>query len=450
MSRAARRLGLRGRLLLSVIGAIAVVLAALVLAFNLVLSARLNRQADDAARARAAAEVATLQVSGARIVLPEAPDAGNPDLLLWVFAGDRAIEAPRTGTANRRAAARLAGGGPTFADVAASDTRLYALPVGSARRAGTVVVGVGLAAYEQSRTTALVGSLILAVAVLVAVGLAASWLIDRALRPVARMTRQASEWSERDLDRRFAPGPADDELALLARTLNGLLERLAGSLRHEQRLSAEISHELRTPLAKIVAEAQLARRRGDGDPEHELALERILDGAHQLTRTLDALMAAARAQFDPHRATSDAFASAQAAARAGADAPRAGELRIRVAPPAAPIRVAVEPELVERVLAPLLENAARHAAGAVTVSITREASEVSFAIEDDGPGVPAEEREAIFLPGHRAAADQGVATLAGAGLGLALCRRLARGAGGGVEVEDSSAGARFVVRLPAA
>ncbi len=89
----------------------------------------------------------------------------------------------------------------------------------------------------------------LALVVMLAVALAARWLISRALRPVLTMTRQAAAWSEHDLDRRFALGPAHDELTQLAATLDELLERLATSLRHEQRLSAELSHELRTPLA---------------------------------------------------------------------------------------------------------------------------------------------------------------------------------------------------------
>ena len=152
--------------------------------------------------------------------------------------------------------------------VPGTKARLYALPVvQSTRRLGAVVAGVSLTPYDQTRETVLVASLILALAVLIAVALAARWLIDRALRPVARMTRQASEWSERDLDRRFALGPPHDEITQLASTLDDLLERLAGSLRHEQRLSAEISHELRTPLANIVAETQYALRHGQQSDE---------------------------------------------------------------------------------------------------------------------------------------------------------------------------------------
>jgi signal transduction histidine kinase len=452
MRRLRRRVpGLRGRLLLSVLAAITVVLAGLVLAFNLVLADRLDSEVGGVLQARASAEVSSLRTQGRQIVLAEAPDDRNPDIQLWVFQRRTALEQPRS-PANDPAAAALAPRAPATADVAATDTRLYALPVAQAgRRLGAVVAGVSLAPYQQTRRTALIASAILALAVLLAVGLAARWLIDRALRPIARMTRQAADWSDHDLDRRFSPGPVRDELTQLASTLDGLLERLAASLRHEQRLSAEISHELRTPLANIVAEAQYALRHGRQTDESAATLEHILQSARRLARTLDTLMAAARAQLDPRPATSDARACAQAAIGA-IDGEPSNTLEVRVRAPREPVRVAVEPELVTRILAPLVENAAGHARRSVHITIEPEGDTVQFTVQDDGPGVPDEAREAIFEPGHRgggsAAATPPISP--GAGLGLALCRRLASTAGGEVHAQPSDAGARFVVRLPAA
>jgi two-component system, OmpR family, sensor kinase len=445
--------GLRGRLLLSVVGAIAAVLACLTLGFNLVLASRLNHDASGVAQARASAEVASLRISHGRILLPEAPDDANPDIQVWVFQGTQLLERPRTAQANNIAAATLARGDPTFRDVPATRTRLYSLPVvQSGRRLGSVIAGVSLAPYQQTRRTAVFASVILALIVLIAVGLAARWLIGRALRPVASMTRQASRWSEHDLDRRFALGPVKDELTQLGSTLDDLLERLATSLRHEQRLSAEISHELRTPLANIIAESQYGLRHGEQTDEGKASLEQILRSAQQLARTLDTLMAAARAQLDPKRTTSDAVACAQAAIDARIDRRADPALEVSVDAPQQPIRVAVEPELVERILAPLLDNAARHAHTWIQIYVQRDADAIQFTVQDDGPGVPGEEQEAIFQPGHRLTRSVASTAVAspGAGLGLALCRRLARTAGGDVRAEPSGAGARFIVRLPAA
>jgi signal transduction histidine kinase len=434
---------------MSVLAAIGVVLAALVLAFNLVLADRLNSEARSVVQARASAELSSLQVVNGRIVLPEAPDDRTPDAQVWVFQGSTPLEQPRS-AANEVAAAALASRALATADIAMSDTRLYALPVAQAgRRVGAVVAGISLAPYQQTRRTALIASLILALVVLAAVALSARWLIDRALRPVASMTRQAADWSEQDLDRRFALGPARDELTQLASTLDGLLERLAASLRHEQRLSAEISHKLRTPLASIVAEAQYALRHGRQTDETRATLEHVLQSARQLGRTLDTLMAAARAQLDPRRATSDARACAQAAIAAIDRAALEADVRA----PGQPMKVAVEPQLLERILAPLVDNAARHARHWIHVTIEPEGDEVRFTVQDDGPGVPDEDREVIFEPGRRSGTTGGVVSAPaspGAGLGLALCRRLARTAGGEVYAQPSDAGARFVVRLPAA
>jgi signal transduction histidine kinase len=447
-------LGLRGSLLLSVLAAIGLVLAALTAGFNLVLAARLDGDANGVVQARASAELAALHVTkpGARIVLPEAPDESAPDTQIWVFQDAKAIEHPRSITANDPIAAALARGPRAARDVSSTHTRLYSLPIVQAgRRFGAVVAGVSLSPYEQTRRTALFASAVLALTIFTAVGLAAGWLIHKALRPVARMTSQAAEWSDRDLDRRFSLGPPHDELTHLAHTLDGLLDRLATSLRHEQRLSAELSHELRTPLANIAAEAQFAARHIQQTQDGRVALENILQSSTQMSRTLDTLIAAARAELDPRRATSDAAACARAAAAACAPLGSGGEVEIAVRPPRGALRVAVEQDLVERILAPLIENAHRHAAQEVSISIDQEAGATLFTIQDDGPGVPIDEQETIFQPGRRLHPSETTAVASqGAGLGLALSRRLARSAGGDVEAQDSPSGGRFVVRLPAA
>ncbi len=445
-------LGLRGRLLVSVLIAIGLVLAALTAGFNVVLGDRLNGDANGVVQARATAELAALRVTSGRIVLGEAPDEAAPDTQIWLFQGAKPLELPRAPAADNLAAVALARGSGSERDVAATDTRLVALRVvRNGRQLGTVVAGVSLAPYEQTRRTALVASAILALLAFLAVGLAANWVISRALRPVARMTSQAAEWSDRDLDRRFDLGPPHDELTQLASTLDLLLDRLAASLRHEQRLSAELSHELRTPLANIVAQAQFALRHTTQDDAGRRALQQTLDSAKQMGRTLDTLIAAARAELDPQRATSDAASGARAATAACAPLESEHGIEMSVLAPDGAVRVASEQALVERVLAPLIENAYRHAARTVRITIERDAVAVRFAVDDDGPGVREGEQEAIFEPGRRARqTDDTVTNSTGAGLGLALSRRLARSAGGDVEAEPSDGGGRFVVRLPAA
>lgn len=441
------RPGLRGRLHLIVIAGVAILIAALTAGFNLALTARLDRDATDLARARAASELTAVRIVDGRSTVAEAPDDKSLGSLGWVFAGRRTLEAPRAARGTTAAARSLARSGSGQRDI--DDTRLYAVPVRrAARQVGTVVAGVSLEPYQRTRHAALVGSLLLAAVLWVALALAVRWLISGALRPVARMTEQAAEWSERDLDRRFGLGAPRDEFTRLAATLDGLLDRLAASLRREQRFSAELSHELRTPLAGLIAEAQLALRQERAPGEYRQAIEAMLDSARQMTRTLDVLVAAARAELGPGRGTSDAVEGARAAAESCRGAAGRSGASIEVAEPAAALRVGAERDIVERVLSPLIENGCRYGAGRVRVSIERNGTSVSFDVRDDGPGVPEEDRQAIFDPGRRGSAGRG--TPGGAGLGLALSRRLAHAARGEVEAVPGTEGGHFVARLPAA
>jgi signal transduction histidine kinase len=114
-----------------------------------------------------------------------------------------------------------------------------------------------------------------------------------------------------------------------------------------------------------------------------------------------------------------------------------------VEPPERPLRVGVDAPVVERILSPLLENACRHGRR-IAISVSADNGSVDFTVRDDGPGVPAGERERIFEPGVRRSGSG-----SGAGLGLPLARRLARSVGGEVDcLADDAPGAAFRVRLP--
>ena len=440
------RLGLRLRLLLAVLASVGVALAGLVAIFNVILDTTLNGNARDLARSRAIAETASLRFDHGKLAAGEAPDNKNADAYLWIFAGGRVVQRPHTPAVLDNAARGLTGRAPGFVDVASTDTRLYATSVEvRGRRLGTVVAGVSLVPYEQTRATALAGSLVFGGAALVLVALASRWLLASSLRPVVRMTRQTAAWSERDLDHRFALGRPHDELTELAATLDGLLDRLAASLRHERRFSAELSHELRTPLSRIVAETELALRRPREPDEYRRSLELVGASAAQLSRIIDALVTAARYEAGGRRATADAVEVAAGAAAACEALVAERRIELEVANSPAQVRVGVDADLAERILQPVIENACRYGTTRVRVAIVRDDAGVAYSIEDDGPGVAELEREWIFEPGARGAVANG---RDGAGLGLALARRLARSVDGDVTADAHVAGGRFVVRLP--
>jgi signal transduction histidine kinase len=442
------RLGIRHRLLVVVVATVAAALAAMIVGFNLLLAHNLAGDADRLLRARSTSELGLLAVRQGRLVIGEAPDEAAPDTYAWVYSRGRTLESPPSSSRLvAQAARRLATRAPRYLDVASADTRLYAVPVVvGGRRFGTVVAALSLRPYEQTRSTALYASLGLGGAVLLLVALAARWLLASSLRPVARMTRLAAAWSERDLDRRFAAGDPHDELTELAATLDGLLDRLAASLRRERRFSAELSHELRTPLSSVIAETELALMRPRAPDEYRAALELVHANAQQLSRTIDALVAAARHEAGTVRGTADAFAVAAAAVDACAGLAAERDVAVDVGRPERPIRLGVEGDLAERVLQPVVENACRYGRGRVSVSIARGGDGVVYRVADDGPGVGDDEREQIFEPGARGGVGQ--TNGGGAGLGLALARRLARSVTGDVEAV-AEAGGVFLVRLPA-
>jgi len=414
--------------------------------FNVVLASRLSSDADGLLRSRVAGELAALDVVGGRLRLSEAPDEASIDTQLWVFAGRSELESPGSAPESVRRAARALAGGPTRrVELSNPDVRVLAVPVERGGRLfGTVVAAVSLKPYEDTERTALISSIILCLALVAFVFATSRWAVARALNPVSTMTAQAARWSEADLDRRFDLGPPHDELTQLAATLDGLLERLAGALRHEQRLSAEISHELRTPLAKIRAEAEIALRRRRTPGAYREALATVLSSAERMSAVVDTLLVAARKDAGVEPARCDAAAAAAAAAAMCSELSERRGITVRVDGSDHGVRVAADAELVERVLFPLIENGCRYASNEVSVQIGSRGRQCVIVVRDDGPGVAEDELGRIFDPGERGRASSDAT---GAGLGLALARRLARQVGGDVIAEPGDGG-RFTATLP--
>ncbi|HEY0516346.1 MAG TPA: HAMP domain-containing sensor histidine kinase [Solirubrobacteraceae bacterium] len=440
----------RASLTASAVAAAAVALTVLIAVFNLVLDARLRSDGDGVLRERAAAVLRGLGSVDGRLSVIEAADEGAADTQTWIFSGQRALEQPAQSDKRNRAAATALARGSGLRSVSSTDTRLLAVPVvHNGRRLGAVVVGASVEPYESTASSALIGSAILGAAMLLAVAALARWLTGRALRPVVRMTAQAAEWSEHDLNRRFFTGEARDELSGLAAVFDRLLSRLSQSLSREQRLTAEISHELRTPLTKISAEAEIAGARERATDEYRSALQAIAGHARDLARVLESLLSAARSSAPGAAARSDALVAARRAISL-LDGSGPGDARIELLR-AEPVRVAAEAEVIERILSPLLENALRYARERVTVSVAASGGEALLVVADDGPGLSEQERRHAFDPGYRANGAPGE-THRGAGLGLPLAKRLARSAGGEIELAEppDGGGAAFAVRLPLA
>lgn len=445
---------LRGRLSLVALTTATLLMTILTVAFNAAMDRHLRHQADDELRNRAAAVATTIDTSGPRVRVLETVNDRLLDANVWTYAGTRPLEKPPSVTADSpltQAADRLAAQRKhACATVEARGhppVRLCSQPIPGRHASATVVTALDLTPYRNSADTLLLGSLILDAVMLGCTYVLTRLSVGRALRPVRTMTDQATQWSAVGSDARFSAEDRPAELARLGASLDQLLDRIRTVLRHEQQLTAELSHELRTPLTRIIVELDWLRARPRTDAEARATQEVIAEAAQSIRTICDTLLNDAReSALNPATApgTTDVVPVLDRLLQR-LDTP--DQVRISMEAGAPVPAAGVAPALLERILSPLLANAARYARSRVTVSARPVPGAVRIDIVDDGPGVPESFVGELFQPGRRADTGDGHD---GAGLGLPLARRLARAVGGDVSYEPGPApGARFTVSLPA-
>lgn len=267
-----------------------------------------------------------------------------------------------------------------------------------------------------------------------------SWASKRALRPLAELSSAAGRIAGGDLRARL-PDQDDPDLAALAAKFNSTAHALEQRALRDARFASDVSHELRSPLTTMVNAGAVLRRRREHLPGTAgTALELLTSEVDRFARMVVDLLEISRAdQTDdppPEEIALDALVRNVIATRAA-------------------VPVALEPAVVlgdrrrlDRVLTNLLDNAERHAGGAVLVSVRVAGSRVRLEVEDAGPGVPEALREQIFERFARGVMAGSRGDDTGSGLGLALVREHVLRLGGRVWVEDRSPrGSRFVVEL---
>jgi two-component system heavy metal sensor histidine kinase CusS len=208
---------------------------------------------------------------------------------------------------------------------------------------------------------------------------------------------------------------------------------------------------LRSPLTTLYGELTHALRRPRDAAEYRRVIEDVLDSTRRLKQLAEDLLALARIGAEPPGPDVVlAGACVQEAVRWVARAAQDRRVTITVAGPDAALRG--QPRDLARMLRNLLDNALAHAPpdSRVEVTLARREDVVVIAVSDQGPGVPTADRERVFEPFYRGALERAEGD-AGAGLGLAIAREIARAHGGDVVLGDApTRGARFVVTVPCA
>ncbi|WP_058836323.1 sensor histidine kinase [Luteimonas abyssi] len=280
---------------------------------------------------------------------------------------------------------------------------------------------------------------------LLVAALALAWLaVGRALRPLVRI--------ERDLGRRAPselgplPSGAPRELARTVAAVDGFMARLQVAQTANRDFMADVAHQMRTPLAALRAQAELGL--DDDDPaQRERSLQVVVRNAAAMSRLLGQLLSDAGVE---HRArTSDAVTVELGALVTGAveDVLPAALPRpaLDIDIDAAPVRVSGDPVLLREAVKNLIDNAVRHGRPPIRIAIGATDAEAWIEVADRGPGIVPERFDAVFERFARQASGG-----EGAGLGLAIVRRVAERHRGTVVLRNRARGGLAVrLRIPA-
>ena len=301
---------------------------------------------------------------------------------------------------------------------------------------------------ERINMTLLYGALIGAVLALI-LGV----IISRTLtRPIRELTKATHAISDGDLSQQV-PVRTKDELGELAQAFNKMSTELSRSVNTRKQMTADIAHELRTPLSLILGHAE-AVHDGVLPPtldnfeiirEEATRLEHLVNDLRTLSLADAGELSIVPQIIEPERLVNEVASLYQYETRK-----KNISLDVNVASPLSTIEV--DPGRMTQVLTNILDNATRHtpAGGHITLSAKQVEETVEFAIQDSGPGVPADVLERIFERFYRTdSSRQRDGDTGGSGLGLAIAKSIVQAHGGQLSAEsEPGQGLKIIISLP--
>jgi signal transduction histidine kinase len=333
----------------------------------------------------------------------------------------------------------------------AGPIRIYVRRITVAGQSVTVGAGELLGFVERAQHS-VIASFVIAGAAVLLLALVASYLVGaRVSAPLRDMTTVAARIDAGDLaPRMHTSASQSQEVRVLGESFNRMLDRLGEAFAGQRAFVADASHELRTPLTVIRGQLEVLAAQADPSAEEVRHVERLVGvEISRISRLVDDLLVLARSEHtdflrpdsvDIERFVHDLW-----------DGLRPTAERRFVLEPLPSGSILADPDRLAQALGNLIRNAIAHTAaprGLVRLTVTADAGVLRFAVDDDGPGIPAEERERVFERFHRTDVAR-TRTAGGTGLGLAIVRAIAEAHGGQVRARASAfGGARLELDIP--
>ncbi|MEQ5803108.1 ATP-binding protein [Halomonas sp. H10-9-1] len=292
--------------------------------------------------------------------------------------------------------------------------------------------------------------LLLVLIMLVVLGVTIYLIVRGVEARMVRLELGASRIAAGRLDTRVKVESADF-VGRLGMALNGMAAQVQSLLRAQQDMIRAVSHELRTPVARLRFAVQMVQDMTD-EPAVRRQLEGVDGDIQELDGLIDEILTYARLGSDAINGCEmdavlvDCRAMAERVIEALSPLYERLTLELAEGPE---VELLAEPRYLQRAVQNLVGNACRHAGSRVLIRVRREPALVRIDVEDDGPGVPLAERQAIFKPFARLD-DSRTRSAGGYGLGLSIVHKVMSWHGGSVSVDDSAelGGARFTLLLP--
>jgi signal transduction histidine kinase len=274
-------------------------------------------------------------------------------------------------------------------------------------------------------------------------------LADRVARPLRRMAGTAAEVNAGDLSHRIGPTSASEEIQVLADSFDNMLNRLDDAFARQRAFVSDASHELRTPLTVVRGQLEVLARQPDVSHDEVARVTRlVIAETERMERLVDDLLLLAkteegspleRRRIELCEYVGDMFDALSLTAD------RNFELG-----PVSDVALEADPDRLAQIIHNLTQNAVAHTheGGLVRLSAAANGRYVRFAVEDNGPGIPPDQRDRVFDRFHRTDISRARAT-GGSGLGLAIARALVEAHGGRIRAGESpEGGARLEFDLP--